>query len=172
MDSQVLQICPCLNNKTYCYCNDCNISEGFDLQHLKMLYIRCLPVDADISTILIFLLIELSNNINDLILKLFNSIAGKYLLHGYFVHDLDIASKKTLFFANIQYLQKTGFDLDISKSNDRKALFKCRLEFNVVIDDTNWKYWNLQDLLSTSMSKFWTKIWFSVSNSKSSIAHQ
>src|SRR5579863_8116316 len=92
-------------------CKECTISDEFDIGHLKMLCIQCLPVvDAcpDAVDTLIFWLIEVSGSVNDLILKLFRPIDNKIHVIGRPIGELQISSKKALYCANVKYLRETG----------------------------------------------------------------
>lgn len=154
---QVLRICPCKEQITLC--NACRISKEFNVGHLKMLYIRCLPTETDIINVLILLLIEVSNSVNDFILKSIQPF-DRYFTCRYYVHHLDIASKKALYHMNVCDLQDTGFDL-INPSSKDDVIFKCRLGLKATgIVDSNWKFCDVKSQLIS--------FWFNVTSRRGS----
>lgn len=144
-----LQVCPCQRENVHC--DECTISAEFSVGHLKMLYIRCLansyPVlNTDIINTLIFVLIDVSNSVNDLMLKIFKPL-NIHLACGYLIRSLDIASKKALYHANIRDLRdlRDRFNLKIPESTciGDGNLQCCLVLDNNIIIDNNWKFCDL-----------------------------
>ena len=150
---EVLRFCPDPR------CKECTISEQFNVGHLKMLYIQCLPINTDIINVLISLLIDVSSSFNDLILKTFKGFIVPLCGWRYEIQYLDIASKKALFHANIYDLYNDGFDVvapDALYEVDRS--YRCWLQFS----DSNVKMdWKFCHLLSHPI-----EFWFGYTNNK------
>lgn len=151
--ANVLRICPCHYGSTCC--PECTIGEQFNVGYLKMLYIRCLPTDADIINVLILLLIEVSGN--DPILKIFKSIDVS-LLGCHKIHYLDVASKRILYHTQIRDLRNVGFDVVVPKPIHKvDGIYRCWLGLadNTVLNKDSI----FCDLLSQSV-----RFWFDISN--------
>jgi hypothetical protein len=146
-------------------CKECTISEQFNVGHLKMLYIRCLPTETDIINVLIFLLIDTTNAVDDLILKIFESLNVPLICLPNGIQHLNLSSKKALYYSNVRDLYNVGFGVMITTPIGGIEKFRCCLGFSSDNDDAiitmaNWKFY---DLLSHSI-KFWFKFWFNYTN--------
>jgi hypothetical protein len=132
---------------------------AINMGHLKMLYIRCLIINEcpDVVDILISWLIEVSDSVDDLIIKLFQPIDDKIIIpgygYGYFpsypIRDLQISSKKSLYYANVKHLQETGivikYDMPVVWSTDAKwSIYRqFWLKKSNVIIDSDWIFGHL-----------------------------
>lgn len=136
----MLYTCTCSESERPCY--RCVLNEHFSTCHTKMALIKCLPPSSacsDVTNILITTLLQVTGiTFDDIILNAFavsgidsNVILNTYILSykcgaGYgairpnlpsylYIKNLDIASKRILYWSDTQDLRETGCTIRLDK---------------------------------------------------------